>query len=98
VKKNTNKAYGCRKEREARHKLLDEGAKYVLRSRGSLGAYDLLALFDKYSKWISVKAGSDAYIKRCIREWQDLHETLPAYHISELWVYWKSKRKWGIIN
>ena len=94
AKKNTNKQYGCRKEREARKILLAEGARYVLRTRGSLGQFDLLAVYDNHTKWISVKSGADAYVKRCIREWNDLHETLPPYHVPELWVYWRQRRKW----
>ena len=98
MKKNTNKAYGCRKEREARHKLLDEGAIYVLRTRGSLGQFDLLAVFKDHTEWISVKAGHDAYIKKCIREWDDLHQTMPPYHDVKLWVYWRDCNKWEVID
>lgn len=98
AKKNTNKAYGCRKEREARQKLLTEGARYVLRARGSLGFIDLLAVFETYTKWISVKAGSDVYLKACVREWRDNPVLLPPYHIPQLWMYHKTTKKWEVVG
>ena len=98
MKKNTNKAYGIRQERIVRQILLDRGAKIAIRSRGSLGVFDVLAVFDTYSLWVQVKAGSENYIKRCIKEWRDIEPEMPPHHNVELWCRIKGQSKWQVIT
>lgn len=83
----SNKRYGIGKERQAKEILLKQGALCVLRARGSLGLFDLVALFPKYSKWISVKSGRAKYLKSSLAEWRKNKVKLPQNHIAEIWLY-----------
>ena len=94
----SNKSYGIKKEREVIKILKDRGAVNAIRARGSFGKFDVIALFDTYSLWISVKSGSKGYIKTCLRDWQDIPPDMPTYHNVQIWTKERNSSVWEIFD
>jgi len=84
---NNNKKWGLSKERIVKKILEDEGALFCQRSRGSFGAYDVIAFFPAMCKLVSVKATKQKTfaVNPELKKLRQIQ--LPDYCKGELWVY-----------
>ena len=94
MKKNRNKIYGLTKEREAK-KILEEEGWYVIRSRGSFGLFDMIAMNPvKGWKIVQVKATRQKKNVSYGKEIDEIrHYQVPYNTQKELWA-WRTKEGW----
>ena len=86
---------GVKAEYRARDELKSQGY-YVMRSAGSHGLFDLIAISADYVKLIQVKVISFGEKKKFKKERMDLgYVRCPESCLKELWV-WEKHGKWQV--
>jgi len=100
----SNKTYGLKKEREVMKMLYeDKDTYYVQRSRGSFGAFDVVAFTKDYVKLVSVKSTKKKYAS-FRKEIEHLYNVpVPSYCKKYLYIYWSPRKDrkykgWQIIK
>ena len=76
---------GARQENQLK-KILEAGGAYVIRSAGSKGLFDLVAIFPDYIRLIQVKTMGQPVDKAPLRN-------LPIPRNTSIWIYYKPFRK-----
>lgn len=88
----SSKGYGLQKEREVKRLLIEQGAMFAQRQRGSFGVFDVIGYWPEHCMLVSVKATKQKVYSPGA-ELKRIKETkVPLYCFKQLWI-WYSPRK-----